>query len=116
MNEDDLNLLKAFGAYEGKDFQMTMHCLFGLQSRPSDDEVLETIRARSRSYPRWLTDFTDALRGLLSDPYISFSKKGDLYLDDYLTDEEAEEHFRRIWKLRAPNEPWPLDAEKEPGK
>ena len=112
MNEDDLNLLKAFGTFKGQEFQGNMRCLFGLQSRPSDQEVLASIEASNRLYPPWLSEFTEAIRLFLLDPYLPLSKKGELYLDEYLTDEEAEEHFRRIWKLIAPNEPWPIETRK----
>ena len=112
MNDDESTLLKPFGGFDAKAFQMEMQCLFGLQSRPMDEEVLESIKRSNRMFPRWQATFIEALKALVLHPSISFSKKGDLYLDDYLTDEEAEEHFRRIWKLIAPNEPWPIETRK----
>jgi len=58
--------------------------------------------------------FKEAFILFLRDESMSFSQKGDLYLDGMTSGAKAWDYFKWIWEHFAPGEPWPLEGQERP--
>ena len=58
--------------------------------------------------------FKEAFTLFLRDESMTFSQKGDLYLDGMTSGGKAWDYFKWIWEHFAPGEPWPLEGQERP--
>ena len=58
--------------------------------------------------------FKEAFILFLRDESMTFSQKGDLYLDGMTSGAKAWDYFKWIWEHFAPGEPWPLEGQERP--